>query len=77
MSKIQLTSTQIFILEQMQKGHKLYYSGIYKTFRMGGKSLNRLTVSKMESMKLIVRGDDTGMGSYNINLTDAAKSIEL
>jgi hypothetical protein len=77
MSKIKLSSEQIFILEQMQKGKSLSYSGIYKTFRMNLKSLNRLTVSKLESLKLIEKGEDTDMGSYSMKLTDMAKSLEL
>lgn len=77
MSKVKLTSAQIFILEEMQKGRKLYYSRIYQTFRMNGKPVNRLVVLKLENLGLVQKGEADLSGSYDMHLTDAAKSIEL
>ena len=63
------------IIKKMQNGVGLSYSGIYQTYRLSGKSLNKTSVDRIIYEGLVKRGEEVGYKGYRLELTEKGKNL--
>lgn len=72
-----LTTSQVAILKKMTDGIRLTYSGIYQTYRMVGKSLNKKSIDNLIWLGYLRKGSDLGMDGYYLELTHKGQNIDI